>query len=204
MVDINGIAIRKCDEGGDDGNQRHRAYLSDGVELRTLPRILPQAAAVSRAETGDRYRNDVLLRRRPHRGRDQRAVAGACRRRVRAKTRRPASSVLSRPRARRHRRTAHLPEFARQPRSSARRARINGRRDTIRSCSRIPMASGSSSIMCRARGCWASSRSHSVQRKNQTASVDCRALSLRAPCGMIATTKNQAAGNATNKGAFIT
>ena len=41
-------------------------------------------------------------------------------------------------------------------RSSARRARINGRRDIIRSCSRIPMASGSSSIMCRGRGCWGS------------------------------------------------
>ena len=39
-------------------------------------------------------------------------------------------------------------------RSSARRARINGRRDIIRFCSRIPTASGSSSIMCRGRGCW--------------------------------------------------
>jgi catechol 2,3-dioxygenase-like lactoylglutathione lyase family enzyme len=34
------------------------------------------------------------------------------------------------------------------------RARTNGRRDIIRCCSRIPTASGSSSTMCRARGCW--------------------------------------------------
>jgi catechol 2,3-dioxygenase-like lactoylglutathione lyase family enzyme len=41
--------------------------------------------------------------------------------------------------------------------SFARRARIGGRRDIIRSCSRIPTASGSSSIMCRGRGCWGDS-----------------------------------------------
>ncbi|MEH2559125.1 catechol 2,3-dioxygenase-like lactoylglutathione lyase family enzyme [Bradyrhizobium algeriense] len=37
-----------------------------------------------------------------------------------------------------------------------RRARISGRRATIRFCSRIPTASGWSSIMCRGRGCWGS------------------------------------------------
>ena len=40
--------------------------------------------------------------------------------------------------------------------SSARRARINGRRDITRSCSKTPTASGSSSITCRGRGCWGS------------------------------------------------
>ena len=51
------IAIRNCsDEGGDDGNQRHRAYFSDRLEFRTLPRVLSQAAAVSRAEAGHRHR----------------------------------------------------------------------------------------------------------------------------------------------------
>ena len=34
------------------------------------------------------------------------------------------------------------------------RARINGRRVIIRCCSRIPTASGWSSIMCRVRACW--------------------------------------------------
>jgi hypothetical protein len=38
--------------------------------------------------------------------------------------------------------------------SSARRARINGRRAIIRFCSRTPTASGLRSIMCRGRGCW--------------------------------------------------
>ena len=38
---------RDCHEGGDDGSQRHRAYFSDRLEFRALPRILPQAAAVS-------------------------------------------------------------------------------------------------------------------------------------------------------------
>ena len=37
--------------------------------------------------------------------------------------------------------------------SSARRARINGRRAIIQFCSMIPMVSGSRSIMCRGRGC---------------------------------------------------
>ena len=43
------------------------------------------------------------------------------------------------------------------PKSFAPRARTNGRRDIIRFCSKIRMASGSSSIMCRARGCWGES-----------------------------------------------
>ena len=40
--------------------------------------------------------------------------------------------------------------------SFGRRARINGRRDIIRFCSRTPTAFGWSSIMCRGRGCWGS------------------------------------------------
>ena len=52
------VFSRNCfaDEGGDDGSQRHRAYFPDRVEFRTLPRVLSQAAAVSRAEAGDRHR----------------------------------------------------------------------------------------------------------------------------------------------------
>ena len=40
---------RDCHAGGDDGNQRHRTYFPHRLELRALPRILSQAAAVSRA-----------------------------------------------------------------------------------------------------------------------------------------------------------
>src|SRR3954453_20725124 len=94
-------AISICVEGGDGGNQRHRAYLLDGIEFPALPRILSKTAAVSRAEAGDRYRNDLLLCRRTDGGRDQRAVDRARRRRIRAETRRPASFLLPRPRARR-------------------------------------------------------------------------------------------------------
>src|SRR3954454_23011166 len=78
-------AISICVEGGDGGNQRHRAYLLDGIEFPALPRILSKTAAVSRAEAGDRYRNDLLLCRRTDGGRDQRAVDRARRRRVRQK-----------------------------------------------------------------------------------------------------------------------
>src|SRR5258708_36605511 len=80
--------------GGPDGSQRHRAYFSDRVEFRTLARILPKTAAVSWAEAGDRQRHKLLLRRRAHRGRDQRAGLRACRSCVRAKPHRPAPSLL--------------------------------------------------------------------------------------------------------------
>jgi len=65
----NGLFIRDRpgDEGGPDRSQRHRAYFSDRVEFRTLARVLPQAAAVSRHEAGDRQRHKLLLRRRAHR-----------------------------------------------------------------------------------------------------------------------------------------
>jgi catechol 2,3-dioxygenase-like lactoylglutathione lyase family enzyme len=46
------------------------------------------------------------------------------------------------------------------------RARTNGRRDIIRFCSKIPTASGSSSTMCRARGCWCSRRVGWVERSD--------------------------------------
>ena len=49
-------------------------------------------------------------------------------------------------------------------RSSARRARINGRRDITRCCSRIRMASGWSSTMCRGRGCWGDAARASLSR----------------------------------------
>jgi len=62
-------AISICVEGGDGGNQRHRAHLLDGIEFPALPRILSKTTAVSRAEAGDRYRNDVLLCRRTDGGR---------------------------------------------------------------------------------------------------------------------------------------
>src|SRR5260370_7668209 len=70
MVAIrNGLVIRDRpgEEGGPDRSQRHRAYFSDRVEFRTLARVLPQAAAVSRHEAGDRQRHKLLLRRRAHR-----------------------------------------------------------------------------------------------------------------------------------------
>ena len=48
------------------------------LELRTLPRFLFEAAAVSwAAEAGHRYRDDLLLRRRPNCGRHRRAIIRA-------------------------------------------------------------------------------------------------------------------------------
>src|SRR5258706_2135860 len=43
------LTNRDCfgDGGKVDGRQRHRAYFSDCVEFRTLPRVLSQASAVS-------------------------------------------------------------------------------------------------------------------------------------------------------------
>ena len=43
------------DRGGDDGDQWYRARVLDRFQLRARPRILSQAAAVSRAEAGDRH-----------------------------------------------------------------------------------------------------------------------------------------------------
>ncbi len=220
-------ATRDCHAGGGHGSQRHRTYFPHRLEFRTLPRFLSQAAAVPRAEAGHRYRDDVLLRRRPHRGRHQRAVSRARRRDVRAKARRPASSVLPRARARRHRRTARLPPRRSVQTSSARRARINGRRDITRSCSKTPTASGSNSITCRGRGCWGSavgwverSETHHatrasidgfrcalpiLQRSFRLAEIVAqirarRALPLMMPCGMIAPNIKAADNAAANSG----
>ena len=52
-------------------------YFSHRLELRTLPRFLFEAAAVSWAEAGHRYRDDLLLRRRPNCGRHRRAIIRA-------------------------------------------------------------------------------------------------------------------------------
>src|SRR5262245_39175770 len=68
--------IRNRAEGGDDGDQRHCAYLSDRGEFRALAQFLSQAAAASRAEAGDRFRPDLLLRRRAHGRGKSRALAG--------------------------------------------------------------------------------------------------------------------------------
>jgi hypothetical protein len=40
---LNGIAIRKSHQGGDDGNQRRYAFFSDRFEFRTVAGILSQA-----------------------------------------------------------------------------------------------------------------------------------------------------------------
>src|SRR5262249_40912819 len=72
------LLIRNGDEGAENGNQRHGACHPDGLEFRALPGVLPQAVAVSRADACHRQRRLLLLRRRPHCARHQRAVGGIC------------------------------------------------------------------------------------------------------------------------------
>ena len=79
MLDVPGNTTRDCQAGGGHGSQRHRTYFSDRLEFPNARANSTETAAVSRAEAGHRHRHDLLLRRRTHRGRDQRAVAGACR-----------------------------------------------------------------------------------------------------------------------------